>query len=106
MPDNYTLKMQPKARANAVIAGNFYRFTVLTESLIRMEYQPEGHFMDEATQTVICRDFTVPAFRVVERDDRLEIITEKLHLYYDKKAFTPEGLSVHLRESFHAHGSK
>lgn len=105
MPDNYTLQMQPEARAEALVTGTCYRFTILTESLIRMEYQPEGHFTDEATQTVVCRDFPPPAFRTVEEDGRLEIITEKLHLYYDRKRFSPEGLSIHLKESFHAHGS-
>ena len=104
MPDNYTLQMQPEARAEALVTGTCYRFTILTESLIRMEYQPEGHFTDEATQTVVCRDFPPPAFRTVEEDGRLEIITEKLHLYYDRKRFSPEGLSIHLKESFHAHG--
>lgn len=105
MPDNYTLPMRPKARADAVVAGDCYRFTVLTESLIRMEYQPEGHFTDEATQAVICRDFPTPAFRTVEEPDGLEIVTGKLRLRYDKKAFSPEGLCVRLKESFHVHGS-
>ena len=35
------------------------------------------------------RDFPVPKFKVAEEPERLEIITEKLHLYYDKKAFPP-----------------
>ena len=105
MSDNYTLPMQPKARPGAVIAGDCYRFTVLTDRLIRMEYQPEGRFTDEATQIVLCRDFPVPAFRVEEGEDSLEIVTEKLRLHYDKKPFSPEGLSVRLKASFHIHGS-
>ena len=105
MPDNYTLQMRPKAKSDAMVAGDCYRFTILTESLIRMEYQPEGRFTDAATQTVICRDFPVPAFRVIEKKDKLEIVTDKLHLYYDKKPFSPEGLSVHLSGSFHVYGS-
>lgn len=105
MPDNYTLQLRPEARADAVITGDCYRFTVLTESLIRMEYQPEGQFTDGATQTVICRDFPVPSFRIAEGEERLEIITEDLHLFYNKKSFSPEGLSVRLKKSFHVHGS-
>ena len=81
MPDNYTLQLRPEARADAVITGDCYRFTVLTGSLIRMEYQPEGQFTDGATQTVICRDFPVPSFRIAEGEERLEIITEELHLF-------------------------
>lgn len=105
MEESYKLQMQPEAKAEAVITGDCYRFTVLTECLIRMEYQAEGHFTDAATQAVICRDFPVPAFRVMEQGGSLEIATEKLHLYYDKKPFSPEGLSVQLRGGFHMHGS-
>lgn len=42
MPDNYRLQLRPKARAEATITGDCWRFTVLTNALIRMEYQPEG----------------------------------------------------------------
>ncbi len=105
MPDNYRLQLRPKARAEATIAGDCWRFTVLTNALIRMEYQPEGLFTDEATQTVLCRDFPAPDFQVIEEEGRLEIVTEKLRLCYNKKPFSPEGLSVRLKESFHVHGS-
>ena len=105
MPDNYRLQLRPKARAEVTITGDCWRFTVLTNALIRMEYQPEGLFTDEATQTILCRDFPVPDFQVIEEEGRLEIVTEKLRLCYDKKPFSPEGLSVRLKESFHVHGS-
>lgn len=105
MTDNYSLHIRPKARDNAVVMGECYRFTVLTDSLIRMEYQAEGRFTDEATQTVICRDFPVPEYRVMEKNGNLEIVTDKLHLYYNKKAFSPEGLTVQLKEGFHIYDS-
>ena len=96
----YELQMSPLAHAQAVVRGDKYRFTVLTDRLIRMEYQEEGKFTEEATKTVLCREFEVPAFRVVESDERLEIITDALHLYYDKKAFSPAGLYILLKEGF------
>ena len=106
MPDNYTLQLRPEARADAVITGDCYRFTVLTGSLIRMEYQPEGQFTDGATQSGhLPGTSPVPSFRIAEGEERLEIITEELHLFYNKKSFSPEGLSVRLKKSFHVHGS-
>lgn len=78
MPDNYRLQLRPKARAEATITGDCWRFTILTNALIRMEYQPEGLFTDEATQTILCRDFPAPDFQVIEEEGRLEIVTEKL----------------------------
>ena len=101
----YTLNLSPIAKQGAIVAGEKYRFTVLTDRLIRMEYQENGLFVDEATQKVICRDFPVPEFRVLDKGDSLEIITDKLHLYYDKKDFTREGLTVFLKEGYHPHGS-
>ena len=37
--------------------GNRYRITILTSRLIRMEYQRNGIFVDEATQAVVNRNF-------------------------------------------------
>lgn len=101
----YTLNMKPIAKKEALVVGEKYRFTVLTDCLIRMEYQADGLFVDEPTQTVICRDFPVVDYRVVDKEDSLEIVTEKMHLYYDKKAFTREGLRIQLQQAFHVYGS-
>ena len=105
MSKPYALEMHPIARPEAVVAGEKYRFTVLTDRLIRMEYQEEGRFVDEPTQRVLCRDFPVPEFRVLDKGDTLEIVTDQLHLYYDKKPFTKEGLTVLLKKSYHPYGS-
>lgn len=105
MQKDYMLQMKPVARKEAIVAGEKYRFTVLTDRLIRMEYQEAGEFVDEPTQTVICRDFPVQEYRVIEQEDSLEIVTSKLHLYYDKKPFSGEGLTIQLKEGFHVYGS-
>ena len=105
MSEQYKLDMHPIAHPEAVVAGEKYRFTVLTDRLIRMEYQEEGRFVDEPTQRVLCREFPVVNFRVLEKEDSLEIVTDSLHLYYDKKPFTKVGLTVSLKEGFHPHGS-
>lgn len=96
----YKMNVKPIADQNAVVCGDCYRFTVLTDYLIRMEYQAEGLFTDEPTKTVICREFPVPEFRVVDEPERLEIITSALHLYYNKKPFSAEGLFVNVKERY------
>ena len=35
---------------NAIVQGENYRFTVLTPSMIRMEYSEKGVFVDKKTQ--------------------------------------------------------
>ena len=97
----YKLNMQPMANASAIVQGETYRFTVLTNRLIRLEYQKDGHFVDEPTKTVICRDFPEVSYRVIDREDTLEIVTDKLHLYYDKKPFSKMGLRIELKEGYH-----
>ena len=100
------------ARPEAVITGTSseesrYRFTVLTSRLIRMEHSPTGVFTDAATQLVVNRDLgETPSFRVVHGQDRVEIITEHLHLtHVPSLGFSPAGLSVRLRSTaLHAHG--
>ncbi|MBO7252974.1 MAG: DUF4968 domain-containing protein, partial [Oscillospiraceae bacterium] len=105
MQKKYALDMKPVAKASAVVAGEKYRFTVLTDRLIRVEYQEQGRFVDEPTKTVICRDFPETPYRVIEKEDSLEIITEQVHLYYDKKPFSHDGLCIELKQGFHPYGS-
>ena len=41
-----------KGNKDSIIMGNKYRFTVLTESLIRLEYSPTGEFVDNPSELV------------------------------------------------------
>lgn len=101
----FVQKTRPLAAKDAVIRGDTYRFTVLTDRLIRMEYKEDGTFTDEPTQTIVCREFPVPEYRVMEKENRLEIVTEELHLYYDKQPFSGEGLTIQLRNGYAVYGS-
>ncbi|MEK5266759.1 MULTISPECIES: glycoside hydrolase [unclassified Heyndrickxia] len=93
--------LSPQADPQAVITGEHYRFTVLTPKLIRLEYAENGVFEDRATQTVLNRQFPVPAFRKLENDVSLEIITEAFHLHYLKKGpFSPNALFIDVKSNF------
>ena len=65
--------------------------------MIRLEYCEDGKFEDRATQCVIDRKFKVPEYQVIENEESLEIITDKIHLVYNKQKFTDYGLSVQVR---------
>ncbi len=88
----------PNARANpgSVVQGEHYRFTVLNEHVLRMEYSPGGIFVDRETQIVLNRRFPVPEYTVNDSGGKLEIKTEYLILTYDKKEFSPNGLTVQV----------
>ena len=70
-----------------------YRFTVLGDGLLRMEWAPDCVFEDRPSVFAVCRDEAkVPEFQVKESDTSLEIITSRFHLNYNKKDFSAFGL--------------
>lgn len=91
---NEKLEARPMARKESIIQGENYRITVLTESLLRLEYSRDGSFEDRATQTVLNRDFPVPVFKVSETEGELKIFTSALELTYNKQEFAPNGLFI------------
>lgn len=97
MEELYRIKTEGHAEDATIIQGEKYRFTVLTEEMIRLEYCEDGQFEDRATQCVIDRKFKVPEYQVIENEESLEIITDKIHLVYNKQKFTDYGLSVQVR---------
>lgn len=69
------------------LVGERYRFTILSNQLLRMEYSETGEFVDETTQVVVNRKITDEVaieFNTIETEDDLEIITSYFHLYYKK----------------------
>lgn len=91
---------------SAIVQGDHYRFTVLTSQLIRMEYSIKGEFEDRPTQSVVNRDFPLVNFRVIDEESRLEIITEHLHIYYNKGEFSKNNLYIDVNGQFSCHGSR
>ena len=55
-----------QAKHANVVAGNKYRFTVLTPRVIRMEYSPSGVFTDMPTELIWYRDLPNTKFKVNE----------------------------------------
>lgn len=93
----YKYKTTPACNQNAIVCGEDYRFTILTDSLIRMEYNKNGVFEDRATQTVVNRNFEVPEFSVCKKNGILKIKTKGLLLSYTGGEFTQNSLSVAFR---------
>ncbi len=94
--DKSVIKTDPKANREAIVEGKNFRITVLTSRLIRFEYSDNGIFEDRATRLAVCRNFPVPKFTVSDKEDELQIITEHLHIFYDKKPFSEKGLRIEL----------
>lgn len=95
-----------KANPNSIVLGKDYRFTILTSGLIRMEFDANGHFEDRPTQSIVNRDFGDVSYRVIDTEEQLEIVTDRMHLYYNKKGFSPNNLYIDVVGNFNCHGSR
>lgn len=71
---------------NAIFKGNTYRISVLSERLIRLEYSPDGKFVDQKTELAIDRDFPMVEFNVQQDSQFLQITTSYFQLVYKKEA--------------------
>ncbi len=80
-------KDMEKAVANKenVIEGKSYRFTVLTDNLIRLEYNKNGVFQDKPTELVWYRNMEKVPFEKKESPTLLEIKTKYFKLTYVKE---------------------
>lgn len=73
--------MNPKQ----IFKGKKYRIAILTERLVRLEYNEEGNFEDQPTNFVWYRQFPECKFEVKEDNHYLEIETDYFKLYYTKE---------------------
>ena len=67
-----------KALANEknIKKGNNYRFTVLSERLIRLEYNANGTFLDSPTEFALYRDSEPVDYKCNDTDRIIEITTK------------------------------
>lgn len=90
----------PDASAVVVAPAGRAQFTVLTPSIIRMQYNEAGDFSDQDVQTyvVLNRNLPVPTFSSsVDGEGALTITTESLTLRYDSSiagSFSAANLQV------------
>lgn len=76
--------LKAKSTPDSIISGPKYRFTILTEALIRMEYSEEGIFEDRPTLLASNRLFPKPEFKFKEDTLKLVIETKYFKLTYRK----------------------
>jgi len=86
------------ADPGAVIVAGRARFTVLTPTLLRLEWTPDGVFEDRPSLFAVRRRFTVPPFEQRLDEQRLMIRTEVLTLNYraDDGPFAEGNLRIRI----------
>ena len=84
--DNYKVDYErAKSKKQCVFQGQFYRITVLSDLLVRLEFSEEGYFEDRPTELVSCRNFPLPQMKVDQNDKVLDITTKYFNLRYVKE---------------------
>ena len=84
-PHFYVDYSNNRSKSEAIFQGQTYRITILTERLIRFEYNKDGIFFDDLTERVQNRNFEVPEFQVNQDEKYLEITTKYFKLQYVKE---------------------
>lgn len=85
----------PVTPAQQVVCGKRWRISVITDSLIRLEWSDCGVFEDRPTQMVLNRDFhTQVHMSVTDMESGVIVETSALRLEYDGMPFNGEGLSI------------
>ena len=96
MKEHFRCSMKPVPNPANVIQGEQYRITLITDRLVRFEYESQGRFVNDATQTVWYRDLGTVPFERREKNGFFEIQTEKLVIRYDEKPFEESILNVRV----------
>ena len=85
-----------KAQDNVAYQDGTVRFTVVTDGVIRLEWQPEGRFTDLPSFVASERDYPEVAYKVRKAGKNVEITTSKMILTHKKGSgkFTKDNLVI------------
>ena len=83
--EHFKIKTNSLANSENIVGGKFYRFTVITPNLIRLEYSQSGEFLDAPTEFAWNRNLGVTKFEKREDSNFLEISTPYFKLSYVKE---------------------
>ena len=81
------------------IKGERYRISILTDRLVRLEYNEDGIFEDRMTQMVTNRNFADADCKKELKEGRLVIETKDLRITYDGEEFSTNGLSILVKSN-------
>ena len=92
---------KPIAKAKAIVIAPNVRFTVLTDRIIRIEYNKDNIFEDRPSQVFWYREQPLPRFKKTVTPKVVEIETEYFHLTYKigRAGFTSRNLSIKPKQS-------
>ncbi len=84
------------ASDNVAYKDDHVRFTLISPKSVRLEYAPDGKFLDGKTLLAIDREYAPVSYKVKNSGKFIEIRTDLITVRYRKgsSAFSPENLSI------------
>ena len=81
---------------NIAYADNNVRFTVISDGTLRLEYAPDGKFVDDKSFTAVDRLYPHVNYKVKAKGAWIEIVTSKMKMRYKKDSgrFTDNNLVI------------
>lgn len=87
---------QNNNRHNIAYQDNMVRFTLITEGTVRMEYVPDGKFVDNKSLVAVIRDYPDVKYSLKNGSNYVEIKTSVLSVRYKKGSgkFSPDNITI------------
>ncbi len=94
--------LQAFAQQNIAYQDETVRFTVISDGVIRLEWQPEGRFTDSPSFVASERDYPEAEYKIRKNGRNVEITTARMILKYRKDSgkFTSGNLEIRAADGF------
>ncbi len=88
--------MSVSAQKNVAYQDQNVRISVITDGVVRMEYTPDGQFMNDRSFIAVNRDYPSVPFKVQNKGKKVEVSTAQFVLTYNKGTgrFTADNLQI------------
>ena len=84
------------AMAEVAYSDSHIRITVIDAGTLRLEYAPDGQFVNKKSFVAVVRDYPFDAYTITETGKIVTLKTDKLKLVYQKSegGFTADNLTI------------
>ncbi len=98
----FCLSAQPQTAKNIVYQDDNVRITLIDDGAARLEYSPEGKFVDDRSQIAVIRQYAPVASKVYNSAKKVSIRTDAMTITYlkSKGPFTASNLSITPTKKF------
>lgn len=82
---------------NIAYQDDHVRITLIDDGAVRLEYSPEGKFIDDCSQIAVIRDYAPVDYKVCNSSKKVRILTGAMTITYAPSSFTQKMEFFHDR---------